>query len=107
MSVLEGGIYFDELIGLPSRHLALLMAGLVLALLGALLMGIAGFVAGAAGWESPGGPSWVWACSYARPGWVWQVGDHCCLPLHLHPLFNAPLCCREAGARAAVCRRGQ
>ena len=32
MSVLEGGIYFDELIGLPSRHLALLMAGLVLAL---------------------------------------------------------------------------
>lgn len=47
MSVLEGGIYFDELIGLPSRHLALLMAGLVLALLGALLMGIAGFVAGA------------------------------------------------------------
>ncbi|PRW05863.1 putative magnesium transporter NIPA8 [Chlorella sorokiniana] len=45
MSVLEGGIYFDELIGLPSRHLALLMAGLVLALLGALLMGIAGFVA--------------------------------------------------------------
>ncbi len=49
MSVLEGGIYFDELIGLPSRHLALLMAGLVLALLGALLMGIAGFVAGARG----------------------------------------------------------
>ena len=47
MSVLEGGIYFDELVGLPSRHLALLMAGLVLALLGALLMGIAGFVAGA------------------------------------------------------------
>ncbi|KAL4445374.1 hypothetical protein ABPG77_011199 [Micractinium sp. CCAP 211/92] len=45
MSVLEGGIYFDELSGLPSRHLALLMLGLVLALLGAIFMGIAGFIA--------------------------------------------------------------
>jgi hypothetical protein len=45
MSVLEGGIYFDELAGLPSRHLGLLMLGLLLALLGAIAMGIAGFVA--------------------------------------------------------------
>lgn len=51
MSVLEGGIYFDELSGLPSRHLALLMLGLVLALLGAIFMGIAGFIAGGAGQE--------------------------------------------------------
>ena len=48
MSVLEGGIYFDELAGLPPRHLALLMLGLLLALLGAISMGVAGFVAGAA-----------------------------------------------------------
>ena len=47
MSVLEGGIYFDELISLPSHHLALLMLGLIAALLGAIAMGIAGFVAGA------------------------------------------------------------
>ena len=47
MSVLEGGIYFEELAGLPSRHLALLMLGLMLALLGAIAMGLAGFVAGA------------------------------------------------------------
>jgi hypothetical protein len=46
MSVLEGGIYFEELVGLPSRHLALLLLGLLLALLGAIFMGIAGFVAG-------------------------------------------------------------
>ena len=46
MSVLEGGIYFDELVGLPSQHLALLVLGLLLALLGAIFMGIAGFVAG-------------------------------------------------------------
>ncbi|KAL4858704.1 putative magnesium transporter NIPA8 [Chlorella vulgaris] len=45
MSVLEGGIYFEELVGLPSRHLALLLLGLLLALLGAIFMGIAGFVA--------------------------------------------------------------
>jgi hypothetical protein len=45
MSVLEGGIYFEELAGLPSRHLALLMLGLLLALLGAISMGIAGFIA--------------------------------------------------------------
>ena len=46
MSVLEGGIYFDELAGLPSRGLALLVLGLLLALLGAIFMGVAGFVAG-------------------------------------------------------------
>lgn len=46
MSVLEGGIYFDELTSLPSRHLALLLLGLMLALLGAIFMGIAGFIAG-------------------------------------------------------------
>ena len=76
MSVLEGGIYFDELIGLPSRHLALLMAGLVLALLGALLMGIAGFVAGAPGqgWHGCGRDS-GWAGGAAIPG-QWWVAAH-------------------------------
>ena len=39
MSVIEGGIYFDELVQLPSSHLTLLLLGLILALLGAVGMG--------------------------------------------------------------------
>ena len=39
MSVIEGGIYFDELVQLPSAHLGLLLLGLILALLGAVGMG--------------------------------------------------------------------
>ena len=39
MSVVEGGIYFDELTLLPANSLLLLMAGLALALVGAVFMG--------------------------------------------------------------------
>ncbi|RMZ55044.1 hypothetical protein APUTEX25_005670 [Auxenochlorella protothecoides] len=45
MSVLEGGIYFQELDHLPASSIWLLMTGLVMALAGAIFMGVAGFVA--------------------------------------------------------------
>lgn len=68
MSVLEGGIYFEELTGLPPVHLALLVAGLVLALLGAIWMGVAGYISGERG-------VWCSVCvvvvAAAPSGWVW------------------------------------
>ncbi|KDD72687.1 hypothetical protein H632_c3024p0 [Helicosporidium sp. ATCC 50920] len=45
MSVLEGGIYFDELATLGTGPLVALLTGLFLALVGALSMGLAGFLA--------------------------------------------------------------
>lgn len=73
MSVLEGGIYFDELAGLPSRHLALLVLGLVLALLGAIFMGIAGFIAGAIGMCSAVGTPVGQECPRRRAN-CWERG---------------------------------
>ena len=39
MSVVEGGIYFNELVMLPANSLLLLLLGLALALVGAVFMG--------------------------------------------------------------------
>ena len=44
MSVLEGGIYFQELSNLQHGPRCLLVLGLVMALVGAIFMGVAGFV---------------------------------------------------------------
>ncbi|GAB4815957.1 hypothetical protein N2152v2_003003 [Parachlorella kessleri] len=43
MSVVEGGIYFNELVMLPANSLLLLLLGLALALVGAVFMGVAGY----------------------------------------------------------------
>ena len=93
MSVLEGGIYFDELLGLPSPHLVMLALGLVLALLGAIFMGIAGYVAG--GFEGGGGPEEALLTEEACRGCAmpWRA----CMPAAgcpppLDPPANAPLC---------------
>ena len=65
MSVLEGGIYFEELTGLPPVHLALLVAGLVLALLGAIWMGVAGYISGERG-------VWCSVCGGGGSGAIWM-----------------------------------
>jgi hypothetical protein len=43
MSVLQGMIYFDEMKNLPQRSLVLLTLGLVLAIFGAVAMGLSGY----------------------------------------------------------------
>ena len=73
MSVIEGGIYFDELMSLRSRDLGMLMGGLILALLGAVSMGCAlrpaalcGMRGGGAGWK--GGRRSCCACPASNGG---------------------------------------
>jgi hypothetical protein len=55
MSVLEGMVYFDEAAALAPPELAALLAGLALALAGAVQMGLAGHAAEAAGGGGGGG----------------------------------------------------
>uniref|UniRef100_A0A1D2AHY4 Probable magnesium transporter n=1 Tax=Auxenochlorella protothecoides TaxID=3075 RepID=A0A1D2AHY4_AUXPR len=108
MSVLEGGIYFQELDHLPASSIWLLMTGLVMALAGAIFMGSVGARAGSAHAGVRGCPCSVQQRSgLAIQSWsivVWQQNsDRSPFPPFSPPLQGGRL---RGGAAAGHRERG-